>query len=486
MIERGQDFRVIVDYAHTDDALTNLLATVALSPLKITTVFGCGGDRDRQRARWGAGRGSGSDLVRRRGTDPERILDDAEKGVLSVPGARDHYRRIVDRREAIAATVALASRRSRGDQQRAETIQILRDRTVSFDDRLVAIRCPRSEAGASADPQRQNEDEAPGRSRGTRRVRLTAEGSRRDGRADRAPGTAHERPRRADHGRAADAAAPKGAKRRPTRPAAQPAEADTAPEFTSFAIDSRRVLPGSLFFALRGPRLDGHDFLEEAAAAGAAGFVVSREDALERWGQGRTDRIARSTNAAGKRARTADRREEAARGHGEPLFFLVPDTTRALQDLAANARGRLSLVVGITGSAGKTTTKEMTAAVLERRRPTGRTAGNLNNLYGLPLTLLNLPAEATAAVLEMGMSTPGEIARLAEIADPDVGVILNVGSPSRKLQLARGDRRGEGRAVPRHAPGRHRSLERPIRSCAGWPRRSPGRSSPSPSTAPPI
>src|SRR5207247_2255462 len=81
---------------------------------------------------------------------------------------------------------------------------------------------------------------------------------------------------------------------------------------------------------------------------------------------------------------------------------------------------------GITGSAGKTTAKEMTAAVLEGRRPTGRSAGNLNNLYGLPISVLNLADGARAAVLEMGMSYPGEIARLVEIADPDIGVLLNV------------------------------------------------------------
>jgi len=166
--------------------------------------------------------------------------------------------------------------------------------------------------------------------------------------------------------------------------------------FSSFAIDSRRVSPGSLFFAIRGPNRDGHEFVGDAAAAGARGLVVSSREAVP----------------------------EAASGG---IVFLVSDTTRALQDLAARARARLSLVVGITGSAGKTTAKEMTAAVLGRRRPTGRTSGNLNNLFGLPLSILNLPEEATAAVLEMGMSYKGEIARLTEIADPDVGVILNVG-----------------------------------------------------------
>jgi len=173
------------------------------------------------------------------------------------------------------------------------------------------------------------------------------------------------------------------------------AAAPAAQPYRSFAIDSRKIDAerSALFFALRGPNHDGHDFVRAAVDAGAAGVVVSREDVL---------------------------------GAAEVPAYLVTDTTRALQELARSVRGRFASVVGITGSAGKTTAKEMTAAVLSARRPTGRTAGNLNNTYGLPLTLLNQPDEARAVVLEMGMSTPGEIARLAEIADPDVGVILNV------------------------------------------------------------
>ena len=105
----------------------------------------------------------------------------------------------------------------------------------------------------------------------------------------------------------------------------------------------------------------------------------------------------------------------------------VADTTRALQDLGGHVRRRRPLrVVGITGSAGKTTAKEMTAAVLSTRQKTHRSEGNLNNTYGLPLTLLRMDEACEAAVLEMGMSSRGEIARLAEIADPDVGVLLNV------------------------------------------------------------
>jgi UDP-N-acetylmuramoyl-tripeptide--D-alanyl-D-alanine ligase len=162
-----------------------------------------------------------------------------------------------------------------------------------------------------------------------------------------------------------------------------------------YSIDSRSVGPGDLFFALVGPRHDAHRFVEEAARRGAAAAVVSKG--------------ARADYPA------------------TPALVRVQDTTRALQDLGAHVRRRRPLtVVGITGSAGKTTAKEMTAAVLSGAGPTFKSEGNLNNTYGLPLVLLRMPEESRTAVLEMGMSYQGEIARLVEIADPDVGVILNV------------------------------------------------------------
>jgi UDP-N-acetylmuramoyl-tripeptide--D-alanyl-D-alanine ligase len=162
-----------------------------------------------------------------------------------------------------------------------------------------------------------------------------------------------------------------------------------------WSIDSRSLAPDDMFFAIVGPRVDGHDFVDAALERGAAGAVVAR------GGPGRWPRAA--------------------------ALVKVADTTRALQDLGGHARRRRALrVVGITGSAGKTTAKEMTAAVLATRWRTHRSQGNLNNTWGLPLTLLRMPDDAEAAVLEMGMSSKGEIARLVEIADPDIGVILNV------------------------------------------------------------
>jgi UDP-N-acetylmuramoyl-tripeptide--D-alanyl-D-alanine ligase len=177
---------------------------------------------------------------------------------------------------------------------------------------------------------------------------------------------------------------------------------------TGISTDSRTTREGDLFWALVGEIYDGHDFALKATEKGAAAIVVERE------------RV--HSQGAGKgldsfRSRFPDR-----------AVISVNDTLKALGDLAAWWRRRHHLkVVGITGSSGKTTTKEMTAAILELGHRTLKNQGNFNNLIGMPLTLLQLGREHECAVLEMGMNHPGEIARLTDIADPDVGVILNVG-----------------------------------------------------------
>ncbi len=159
------------------------------------------------------------------------------------------------------------------------------------------------------------------------------------------------------------------------------------------SIDSRTIEPGELFVAIEGPRFDGHDFVGDAARRGAGAAVVHR-------------------------------RAEAP----ETLPLVrVGDTTRALGDLARHWRRQAEApVVGVTGSVGKTTTREMTSALLATRGPVLKTEGNLNNQWGLPLTLLGLREEHTAAILELGMSAPGEIRRLTGIAEPDVAVITRV------------------------------------------------------------
>src|SRR5690606_22963389 len=171
---------------------------------------------------------------------------------------------------------------------------------------------------------------------------------------------------------------------------------------TSVAIDSRKVAPGGLFVAIRGPRHDAHDFLADTIRAGAAAVLVERAALAARGG--------------------------AATLPGGAAVLAVDDTTAALGALAAGHRRRFAgPVIAITGSNGKTTTKEMTAAILSARAPCLWTEGNLNNQFGVPLTLLRLAREHRAAVVELGMNHAGEIAPLAAIAAPTVGVVTNVG-----------------------------------------------------------
>ncbi len=170
---------------------------------------------------------------------------------------------------------------------------------------------------------------------------------------------------------------------------------------SSVAIDSRAAGPGALFFALSGERVNGHEFVGAAAAAGAMGAVVSKARALDSYG-------------------------DLPRQLG---VITVDDAARALSDLAGWHRRLMNAtVIGVTGSAGKTTTKDMIAAVLGASLAVLATEGNMNNEIGLPLTLLRLEPDHDAAVLEMAMRAPGQIAALAAVARPDAGVITNVGS----------------------------------------------------------
>jgi UDP-N-acetylmuramoyl-tripeptide--D-alanyl-D-alanine ligase len=163
------------------------------------------------------------------------------------------------------------------------------------------------------------------------------------------------------------------------------------------STDSRTIQPGNLFVALSGPHFDGRTFLSQAFERGAGGAVVSGPSSWD------------STPA-------------------RKIIIEVQDTLRALGDLAQLWRKRFSVpVIGLTGSNGKTTTKEMLAGILEPSGPALKNEGNLNNLIGLPLTLLGLGPEHRMAVLEMGMNRSGEIRRLSAIAGPTVGLITNIG-----------------------------------------------------------
>jgi UDP-N-acetylmuramoyl-tripeptide--D-alanyl-D-alanine ligase len=170
----------------------------------------------------------------------------------------------------------------------------------------------------------------------------------------------------------------------------------TCAEITQVSTDSRKITPGTLFVALKGERFDGHDFVVNAIEVGASAVLVSRRDV----------NLPSECKAA---------------------VVLVDDTLVALQKLAACYRQRFSLpVVAITGSVGKTTTKDILADCLKSRYNTLKTQGSFNNEIGLPITLLNLQPEHQAAVFEMGMRAPGEIRHLASLLHPDYAIITNV------------------------------------------------------------
>ena len=181
---------------------------------------------------------------------------------------------------------------------------------------------------------------------------------------------------------------------------------------SSVVVDSRLVTPGGMFIALHGERQDGHDFVADAFGRGAVAAIVERELPVE--------------------CQTLDTRQRPfewpVAGVSLPLCLLVEDSLAALQRFAAFWRAKFDVrVIGVTGSVGKTMTKEMTYAVLKRRFRTLKSEGNYNNEIGLPLTLLQLTPDHERVVVEMGMYDIGEIALLAEIARPIVGVVTNVG-----------------------------------------------------------
>lgn len=172
--------------------------------------------------------------------------------------------------------------------------------------------------------------------------------------------------------------------------------------FSSISIDSRTILANELFVAIKGEVHDGHSFAEDVIRQGISGLVIDKEKVNDlpvlEWIKNKMVCIAAN------------------------------NTTKALGDLASFHRKRANVpVVAITGSNGKTTTREMTAAVVGQRFPTLSSKGNFNNEIGLPLTLLKLDHGHECAVVELGMNAPGEIARLGEMCMPDIGVITNIG-----------------------------------------------------------
>jgi UDP-N-acetylmuramoyl-tripeptide--D-alanyl-D-alanine ligase len=188
-------------------------------------------------------------------------------------------------------------------------------------------------------------------------------------------------------------------------------------KITGAEIDSRQVVPGMLFVALPGEHHDGHDYVAEAFSAGARYALVKRDmssqlaclDLRNRLQpEALTDRLAQLS---------------------EPFCIVVDDPLKALQQIARFWRSKLDVkVIGITGSVGKSTTKEVAAQVLSQRYKTLKNKGNLNNEIGLPLSMLNLTEQHERAVLEMGFYVPGEIEFLCELAKPQIGVLTIIGT----------------------------------------------------------
>ncbi len=350
----GAGPRVVVDYAHSPDALERVIETLRpLTEGALWIVFGCGGDRDAvKRAPMGAAAAAADAVVitsdNPRSESPAVIAAAAAAGAhgagrpaRATPGVGGTWVQL-DRRAAIAAAVAAAA---------AEDTVLIAGKGHEAYQEVAGVRRPFSDV---IEAQRALQARAGG-------------------------------PRFHTDGLCAAAAG--------ALIAGEPCA------FDGVAIDTRRLAEGDAFFALRGPRFDAHDFLGQAEAAGARVLVVEAgHPALSAWA---------ATRAA---------------------VVAVADPVAALQAFAAAHRAAFpGHVVALTGSSGKTTTKELVAAVLSVAGPTHRTPGNYNNHLGLPLTLLGLRPEHRFAVLELGMNHAGEIAALAALAQPHIGVVTTVG-----------------------------------------------------------
>ena len=357
---------VFVDYAHSPDALHKVLATLAVLPHRnLFCVFGCGGDRDAsKRPVMGSIAGTMSDVV--------IVTDDNPRSESSAF--------IIEQILSGIPESGLKERDTAWLKQRKHSA------------RGFLVLPSRQEAIVAAIAAAGSEDIVLIAGKGHEKYQIGPDGRRFFDDCLEAQ-EALVSWNCVSIGRAVEATS-------------VGAQADSS--FRAVSTDSRSVSAGDVFVALKGDTFDGHDFLSQAIAAGAGCLVISKKADFEKYS-------------------------------GIPRF-LVKDTQIALGDLAGFRRRLLRsinnpLIIGITGSCGKTTVKEMTAAILQRQWPDGpeapagrvtKTKGNFNNLIGLPLSLLPLGVKHTAAILEMGMNHPGEIAQLARIADPDISCIVSI------------------------------------------------------------
>ena len=351
-VVNAAELDIFVDYAHTPDALRNVLS--ALRPLtkrRLICVFGCGGDRDpTKRPKMGAAVAELADLAvvtsdNPRTEDPRAILD------MILPAVPKPFFVDVDRRVAIRAAITEATP---GDViviagKGHEDYQILGTTKHHFDDR---------EEAAAAVLEREH--------------RLLA-----------------------------------GV----TRDAGGELVGDPNAKIDRITIDSRQVVPGSLYVAIRGEKFDGHRFCPDAIRAGAVAVMVDREG--RQWAPALVPDMAPDLRASA---------------------IVVDDTRISLGKISrAHRRAWAKQIVAITGSAGKTTTKELTRAALAMAGPTLAAEGSLNNETGVPLTLLGLRLFHQYGVIEMGMRGKGQIEYLTRLAEPDVAVVVNAGTAHLEL-----------------------------------------------------
>lgn len=188
--------------------------------------------------------------------------------------------------------------------------------------------------------------------------------------------------------------------------------------FCSASTDTRTIKQGALFIAIKGSNFDGHDFIEKAISKGAIGAVVSSD-------------ISPHLNSLPKGEMKQNLKSSPLKGEGKGEGFViirVKDTVKAMGDIARSHRRKFDIpIIAITGSNGKTTTKEMSASILSVKYNILKNEGTENNFIGVPLTLLRLDSHYEIAVLELGSNHPGEIARLSEIVQPGCGVVVNAG-----------------------------------------------------------
>jgi murE/murF fusion protein len=379
---------IYVDYAHTPDALENVLSALKFSATgKIICVFGCGGNRDKtKRPLMGQTAAGHCDLTvitsdNPRSEPPMEIIEQIVQGTkktiskaytpadLSTGFREKGYVVEPDRKKAIQ--LAITASRSKDIVLIAgkgnETYQIIGNRTISFDDRI--------EVKAALS-------------------KFKIQGSK---------GNLYDQPKPV-------IPIPEPHVRPAAWNTAEILEAtggnllsgDLKHFFSGVSIDSRNISVDELFVAIKGDTHDGHNFIGDVVETGVSGLLIDK---------------ANTHMLPGK--------ESIKNGM---VCITVSTTIRALGDLAAFHRKRSNAsVVSITGSNGKTSTRKMTAGVVSKRFSTLSTSGNLNNHIGLPLTLLNLNPSHRWAVLELGMNSPGEIKRLAQICSPDIGVITNIG-----------------------------------------------------------